>query len=49
LRDAAASKQALLEAARSLFGQRGFKSTTIRDIGERAGVDAALIARYFGG
>jgi AcrR family transcriptional regulator len=47
-RDAAASKQALLDAARSLFGQQGFESTTIRDIGERAGVDAALIARYFG-
>jgi AcrR family transcriptional regulator len=28
---------------------RSFESTTIRDIGERAGVDAALIARYFGG
>jgi AcrR family transcriptional regulator len=48
-RDAAASRQALLDAARSLFGQKGFESTTIRDIGERAGVDAALIARYFGG
>jgi AcrR family transcriptional regulator len=48
-RDAAASKRALLEAAHSLFGQQGFESTTIRDIGERAGVDAALIARYFGG
>ncbi|MCU1494410.1 MAG: Transcriptional regulator, TetR family [Acidimicrobiaceae bacterium] len=47
-RDAAASKQALLDAARALFGQRGFEGTTIRDIGERAGVDAALIARYFG-
>jgi AcrR family transcriptional regulator len=38
----------LLEAAQSLFGQRGFESTTVRDIGERAGVDGALIARYFG-
>jgi AcrR family transcriptional regulator len=47
-RDAAASKQALLEAAQSLFGQRGFEATTTREIGERAGVDAALIARYFG-
>jgi AcrR family transcriptional regulator len=47
-RDAAASKQALLRAAQSLFGQRGFEGTTIRDIGECAGVDAALIARYFG-
>jgi AcrR family transcriptional regulator len=47
-RDAAVSKEALLEAAQELFGKRGFEGTTIRDIGERAGVDAALIARYFG-
>ena len=48
IRDATATKQALLHAAQSLFGQRGFEGTTIRDIGEWAGVDAALIARYFG-
>jgi AcrR family transcriptional regulator len=47
-RDAAASKDALLQAARALFGQQGFEGTTIREIGEQAGVDAALIARYFG-
>ncbi len=47
-RDAAASKESLLQAAQGLFGQRGFERTTIREIGERAGVDAALIARYFG-
>jgi AcrR family transcriptional regulator len=47
-RDAAASKRALLQAAQDLFGHKGFERTTIRDIGERAGVDAALIARYFG-
>ena len=47
-RDAAASRQALLGAAQELFGQRGFERTTVREIGERAGVDAALIARYFG-
>ena len=47
-RDAAASKDALLQAAQTLFGQHGFEGTTIREIGERAGVDAALIARYFG-
>jgi AcrR family transcriptional regulator len=47
-RDAAASKDALLQAAQALFGQKGFERTTIREIGERAGVDAALIARYFG-
>jgi len=48
LRDAAASKDALLQAAQALFGQQGFEGTTIREIGEEAGVDAALIARYFG-
>jgi AcrR family transcriptional regulator len=47
-RDAAASKDALLQAAGNLFGQHGFEATTIRKIGEQAGVDAALIARYFG-
>ncbi len=47
-RDAAASRDALLRAAQTLFGQQGFESTTIREIGEQAGVDAALIARHFG-
>ena len=47
-RDAAASKDALLGAAQTLFGHQGFEGTTIREIGEWAGVDAALIARYFG-
>jgi AcrR family transcriptional regulator len=47
-RDAGASRQALLGAAQELFGQGGFERTTVREIGERAGVDAALIARYFG-
>jgi len=47
-RDAAASKDALLQAAKTLFGQQGFEGTTIREIGEQAWVDAALIARYFG-
>ncbi|MFE2696343.1 TetR family transcriptional regulator [Streptomyces mirabilis] len=28
--------------------REGFDRTTIRDISERAGVDPALIARYFG-
>jgi AcrR family transcriptional regulator len=46
--DAGASRQALLDAADALFEERGYDAATIRDIGERAGVDAALIARYFG-
>lgn len=47
-RDAEATRRALLEAAQALFGQRGFDATTVREIGERAAVDPALIARYFG-
>jgi len=47
--DAAASRQALLQAAALLFDERGYERATIREIGERAGVDPALIARYFGG
>jgi AcrR family transcriptional regulator len=47
--DAQASRRALLDAATALFDERGYHATTVREIGERAGVDAALIARYFGG
>ena len=44
----ATSRERLLVAARELFAERGFDRTTTRDIGEQAGVDAALIARHFG-
>ena len=44
--DSAASRVALLEAAARLFHGRGYDATTVREIGERAGVDPALIARY---
>jgi AcrR family transcriptional regulator len=47
--DAGASRAALLEAAGALFDDRGYDAATVREIGERAGVDPALIARYFGG
>ncbi|HEU4977103.1 MAG TPA: TetR family transcriptional regulator [Baekduia sp.] len=46
--DAEASRRALLDAAAALFDERGYDAATVREIGERAGVDAALIARYFG-
>ncbi|HEX3239351.1 MAG TPA: TetR family transcriptional regulator [Solirubrobacterales bacterium] len=45
--DAKASRAALLEAARELFRERGYERATTREIGERAGVDPALIVRYF--
>jgi AcrR family transcriptional regulator len=47
-RDAHASREALQSAARALFDERGYDRATTREIGERAGVDPALIARYFG-
>ncbi len=47
--DAQASRAALLEAADALFEERGYDAATVREIGDRAGVDPALIARYFGG
>jgi AcrR family transcriptional regulator len=47
-RDAGATRLALLVAAQDLFGQKGYERTTTREIGESAGVDPALIARYFG-
>jgi AcrR family transcriptional regulator len=47
--DATASRQALLEAARGIFDEVGYDRATTREIGERAEVDPALIARYFDG
>lgn len=47
-RDSATTRQALLDAARELFGTKGYDGTSLREIGERAGVDASLVARYFG-
>jgi len=47
-RDAAATRRVLLAAAQRLFGQQGYERTTTREIGVAAGVDPALIARYFG-
>lgn len=47
--DAAATRRALLDAAAELFQDRGYDRATVREIGEGAGVDPALIARYFDG
>lgn len=46
-RDAAATRRALLEAAGEVFDELGYERATTREIGERAGVDPSLIARYF--
>ncbi|HEX6358616.1 TetR/AcrR family transcriptional regulator [Actinophytocola sp.] len=47
-RDAAATRQTLLTAATELFAERGYDRTTVRDIATRAGVNQALLFRYFG-
>lgn len=36
------------EAAVSLFGQRGFRATTVRQIAEAAGVSPGLVIHHFG-
>lgn len=45
--DAEASRRSLLDAARAVFDEVGYDRATTREIGDRAGVDPALIARYF--
>ncbi|WP_344243289.1 TetR family transcriptional regulator [Actinocorallia libanotica] len=47
-RDRAATRAALLEAARLRFSRQGFDGTGVREIAADAGVDAALVFRYFG-
>ena len=46
--DPTVTKQAILEAAREVFGEFGFDRATIRAIGARAGVDPALVHHHFG-
>src|ERR1700729_125291 len=45
--DAEASRRALLDAARGIFAGGGYDRATPREMGEPAGLDPALIARYF--
>src|SRR3954469_14940527 len=47
-RDPAATKAAILAAARMQFGQSGFEKTTIRSVASAAGIDPALVMHYFG-
>lgn len=46
-RDAAETRRLLLEAARRRFAANGYAATTVRDIADEAGVNVALINRYF--
>jgi AcrR family transcriptional regulator len=47
-RSAPATRQAILEAARLCFATEGYDQVGVREIAARAGVDPALINRYFG-
>ncbi len=43
------SRHDILVAARRLFAERGFESTSLRAISREAGVDPALVHHFFGG
>ncbi|CEI84516.1 TetR family transcriptional regulator [Oceanobacillus oncorhynchi subsp. incaldanensis] len=43
------TKQKVVDAASSLFFQKGFHGTSVRDIAERASVNVSLISYYFKG
>ena len=47
-RNAAETRNRLLQAARRLFATANYVSVGIREIGAEAGVNPALISRYFG-
>ena len=47
-RDSAATRAAILQAARRRFASEPFEQVGVRNVASDAGVDAALIARYFG-
>lgn len=46
-RDSARTRQRLLDAARRHFARNGYSGTPVRDIADEAGVNVALINRYF--
>lgn len=47
-RNAAATREKLLASARTRFLEESYESVSLRDVARGAGVDVALISRYFG-
>jgi AcrR family transcriptional regulator len=47
-RNAAATRQSILDASRVCFMHEGYDQVGVREIAARAGVDPALVNRYFG-
>lgn len=48
LRNATASRQALLDTGAALFAEKGYKGTTLDVLAERSGLNKAMVAYYFG-
>ena len=48
-RDPEATRQALVAAGATLFGEKGFDAVSIEDVAARAGVNKALISYHFKG
>ena len=42
------TRAAIEAAARRLFAEQGYERTVIRDIAAAAGIDPAMVIRYFG-
>jgi AcrR family transcriptional regulator len=47
-RDATATRSAIFEAATRRFAYQGYEHAGVREIAADAGVDAAMVSRYFG-
>lgn len=47
-RNAAATRDRILRAARSIFTRKSYEKAGVREIAQAAGVDPALVIRYFG-
>ncbi|MEU6713818.1 TetR family transcriptional regulator [Nonomuraea sp. NPDC046802] len=47
-RDREATRERILQAARSLFGEQGYERVTVRMIAAAADSNIALVGRYFG-
>lgn len=48
-RDAAATRQRILDQARHQFARHGYTAITVKGVADAAGVSPNLITRYFGG
>ncbi len=42
------AQRSIVDAARAVFAERGFRAGSLRDVGERAGVSAANVLHHFG-